>query len=147
MSSRVRVRRTGYSIRLTDLQRHQQQRIRRGLVRLGPPLLRTARRRAPVATGRLRRGLHLQGPRRRGQTLRLDIGWRAHYTPYQEYGTRRGLRPRRFIVRAVRQYAPLVRRLVADAEATPPRRRFGFPLAALVAAAAQLVPGADESAA
>lgn len=59
-------------------------------------VVREARTRAPVDTGRLRNSIGHQVSLERGRVV-ATIGTNVHYAPFQEYGTRHGVPARRYL--------------------------------------------------
>lgn len=60
---------------------------------------RKARQNAPVDTGRLRASI-LPEVRLDSEDVQGVVGSNVLYAPYQEFGTRRGVRPKRYLQRA-----------------------------------------------
>ena len=60
---------------------------------------RKARQNAPVDTGRLRASI-LPEVRMESEDIQGVVGSNVLYAPYQEFGTRRGVRPKRYLQRA-----------------------------------------------
>lgn len=65
---------------------------------------------APVKTGHLRRSITNQPATFAGGSVRGAWGTNVPYAPYQEFGTRRGIRPKRFMGRAFDRIKSAVRR-------------------------------------
>ena len=65
--------------------------VQNGLVRAGAGTLRRSRPLTPYKTGHLRNTAQLEV-----QRLFVVVFWMAAYAAYQEFGTRRGIRPKYF---------------------------------------------------
>lgn len=56
-----------------------------------------AKKTAPLETGTLRRSINTQRPVKSGKIIKGKVGTNIHYAPYQEFGTKRGIRPKRYL--------------------------------------------------
>lgn len=60
-----------------------------------------AKKQAPYETGTLRRSINTQKPVKSGKMIKGKVGTNITYAPHQEYGTKRGIRPKRYLSGAV----------------------------------------------
>lgn len=72
--------------------------VQDGLVLAGAGTLRRSRPLTPVRTGHLRNSAQLEV-----QRLVVIVFWHATYAAYQEFGTRRGIRPKHFATESAEQ--------------------------------------------
>ncbi len=84
---------------------------REGMAKATLIVLRDGKKNAPVDTGRLRASI-VPEVVTQGQVLQGIVGSNVEYAPYQEFGTRRGVRAKRYLQRALETNADKIFRLL-----------------------------------
>lgn len=73
------------------------EKIKRAIWRTGLKVEGDAKKTAPLETGTLRRSINTQRPVKSGKMIKGKVGTNIFYAPYQEFGTKRGVRPKRYL--------------------------------------------------